>query len=335
MISIQMMAIVLIGAAVLDYGIGDPGLWPHPVQAMGWTIDYYTKSILGRLKVSWQLRIAGIVLTLGLGIGSGIIAWLLLLWALQLSLYFNLGLQIIILASCFAGRSLRWAAEDVLGPLEKGELEQARSHLSFYVGRETENLSQAEIRRAVLETVSENSVDGVMAPLFFALLGSVVPGVGPVPLAIAYKAVSTLDSMVGYRTPPYTDLGWCSAKTDDVLTWLPCRLMVLTLGLVLKQPCFLWRICQRDGPKDPSPNSGWSECAYAVSLGVQLGGSNTYQGVVKEKPLLGEPLREISTDIIRQGLQLTRTCFILWISIFLGIRAVIHYGGCYSNPIGG
>ncbi|MCM1983077.1 adenosylcobinamide-phosphate synthase CbiB [Lyngbya confervoides] len=307
------------GAALLDYVLGDPWALPHPVQVMGWGIQRYQTLALSWLKRPRPQRIAGIGLTLLLTGMSGLVAWGILAIARQLSPWLYGGCHIVILASCWAGRSLRQAAEDVLLPLGEGNLDQARSRLRLYVGRDTEALEEAEILRAVLETVAENSVDGVMAPLFYGLVGAIVPGLGAAPLAIAYKAVSTLDSMVGYREPPWTHLGWCSARTDDILTWMPCRLTVLTLALISGHPRRVWQLCQRDGPRDPSPNSGWSECAYAASLGVQLGGTNRYRGRIKQKPRVGEPHQPITPEIIRQGLHLTRTCFILWIILALGI----------------
>ncbi|MFM8007348.1 MAG: CobD/CbiB family cobalamin biosynthesis protein, partial [Dolichospermum sp.] len=111
-----------------------------------------------------------------------------------------------------------------------------------------------------------------------------------------YKASSTLDSMIGYKQAPYTDIGWFSARWEDGFTWLPCRLTVITLSLLSAKPLHVWRICRRDAIKDPSPNSGWSECAYAAILGVQMGGVNWYSGVAKHKPLLGDPIYTITPD---------------------------------------
>ena len=226
------------------------------------------------------------------------------------------------LASCFAGRSLRRAAEEVLAPLANGDIETARQTLSLYVGRDTQQLSALEIYRAVLETVSENAVDGVLAPLFFAIVGSWFGASASV--AIAYKAASTLDSMVGYKEAPYTDLGWFSARLEDGLTWLPCRISVLTVALISRRPGQVLRICQRDAPMDPSPNAGWSECAYAVALGVQVGGENIYRGKIKRKPLLGEPTRPITADVVRQAVGLTRRAFLIGLTIGTSILL-----GCY------
>ena len=186
------------------------------------------------------------------------------------------------------------------------------------MGRDTDRLTTPEIYRAVLETVAENATDGVTAPLFYALLGASLPAVGPVPLALAYKAASTLDSMVGYRQEPYTDLGWCSAQIEDVLTWFPCRLTVLTLALLSGQPIAVLAICQRDARQDPSPNSGWSECIYAAILGVQLGGDNYYQGKLRSKPLLGDDTQIIGADQIDRALHFTRQVFLLWLLLWLG-----------------
>ena len=317
---------VLVGAAVWDFLIGDPWHWPHPVQLMGWIITHYSKLVFKLCPSALGQKILGILLVGVMLTGSGAIAWIIL-WGLeQWSPPLKITLEITMLASCFAGRSLRKAAEDVLGPLDQDDLTQARSRLSHYVGRDTQTLDSPEILRAVLETVSENAIDGVMAPLFFALVGLAIPNVGPVPLAIAYKAASTLDSMVGYRRAPYTHLGWFSAKTDDVLTWIPCRLTVLSLSLLSGKPRAVWSQCYRDAPQDPSPNSGWSECAYAASLGVQLGGTNHYRGQIQHKPLVGDDLGPITPPIIHQGLHLTRSCFILWIMLALSISAAIHYG---------
>lgn len=305
---------VLAIAAFLDYLIGDPWNWLHPVQVMGWVINGYTQFVLKRLTAPLLLKLAGVLLGLGLIAGGGFAGWLIVRAATTLHPALGISTACILLASCFAGRSLRAAAEDVLKPLATGELTIARSNLSLYVGRDTETLSEPEILRAVLETVTENATDGVMAPLFFAIVGALLP-IGSVPLALAYKAASTLDSTVGYREAPYTNLGWFSAKTEDILTWLPCRLTVLTLSLLSGNPIHVWRLCWRDARKDPSPNAGWSECAYAAVLGVQVGGTNQYRGIVKHKPLLGDSQHPITPERIRQAMTLTRTAVLIWLAI--------------------
>lgn len=306
------VALLLI-AAFLDYLIGDPINFPHPVQGMGKIISLVTNLITTLTKNSTLRRLGGMALGMGLIFGSGGLVWLAIYLAKQVSIFLSLPLEALLLASCFAGRSLRDAAVAVLTPLKNQEIETARTQLSYYVGRDTENLSSSEISRAVLETIAENTTDGVTAPLFYAIIGLFIPSIGSVPLAVAYKAASTLDSMVGYQREPFTDIGWFSAKFEDLLTWLPCRLTVFTIGLITGKLSTVLKICQRDATKDPSPNAGWSECAYAVVLGVQLGGKNTYQGVVKEKPLLGEPHFSITEEKIEEALRLTRICFLSWL----------------------
>lgn len=284
---------------------------------MGWVVSRFTKEAFKQCHSPLTLRSCGVVLGIGLVSGSGMVGWLIVQAARFIHPLFGIAVEGVLLASCFAGRSLRAAAQEVCQPLTAGQLRESRSTLSLYVGRDTENLSEPEILRAVLETVTENATDGVMAPLFYAIAGATVPIVGSVPLALAYKAASTLDSMVGYREAPYTHLGWFSARLEDGLTWLPCRLTVITLALLSGRPQHVWRICRRDAIKDPSPNSGWSECAYAAVLGVQMGGPNWYRGVAKHKPLLGEPIYPITPARIHQALQLTRYCFLIWLGVAL------------------
>ncbi len=336
----------MILSAAIDYLIGDPKNLIHPVQIIGGAIAQFTsvtiKSSDRNIKKPRfspaMMKILGVGLGISVIVGSAGCSWLII--TLVTNLDFRLGILIssVLLASCFAGRSLRAAAEDVLAALPQDStsyssanlsvnlsqnLEEARTRLSQYVGRDTENLSESEILRAVLETISENAIDGVTAPLFYAVLGFISSFIlfpyldlsGGVMLAIAYKASSTLDSMVGYRDSPYTDLGWFSAKTEDILTWIPCRLTVLTLGLISGKPLAVWRICQRDAIADPSPNSGWSECIYAAILGVQVGGENQYRGVVKFKPLLGDDIDPITPAKIQEALGLTRTCCLLWLGL--------------------
>jgi adenosylcobinamide-phosphate synthase len=313
-------AVTMIAAAMLDYAIGDPWGWLHPVQVMGWTIDLWSKLTWKYLDQPISRKISGIGLFLVLVGGSGTGSWLFFQVLKSIQPILAQILEIILLASCLAGRSLRRAAQDVLEPLVTGDLEEARLRLKKYVGRDTDRLTTPEIYRAVLETVAENATDGVTAPWFYALLGASLPAVGPVPLALAYKASSTLDSMVGYRKEPYADLGWCSAQIEDVLTWLPCRLTVLTLALLSGRPVQVLTICQRDARQDPSPNSGWSECIYAAILGVQLGGDNYYQGELRTKPLLGNDEQSIGTEQIDRALNLTRQVFLVWLFLWLAIR---------------
>lgn len=320
--------IVLLLAAILDYLIADPPYLLHPVQIVGWVILNLQKIILKFFNKPWQKCLAGIALGLSLIIGSGFIGWLTVFTAFRISPFFAIFLETTILASCFACRSLRLAVKDVLSSLVKGDLALARTKLSQYVGRDTAQLSTSEILRAVLETVAENTTDGVTAPLFYGILGSLIPGIGAVPLALSYKAASTLDSMIGYRKEPFTYLGWFSAQLEDYLTWFPCRLTVLTVAVLTNKYQEVWCLCQRDAHKDPSPNSGWSETAFAAALGIQLGGTNSYDGIIINKPLLGEPIQRITIDKVNQAINLARNCFLLWLGIGLGIHLLFF---CFTS----
>lgn len=330
--------LILIFAATLDYLIGDPLDWLHPVQVMGWIITQFTNLVIIKDTKSntciprfspLTMKILGIILGVVMIMGSGTLSWLITIAASHVHPILAIAISSILLAACFAGRSLRNAAESVLKVLQTGNIESARQELSRYVGRDTDNLSKIEILRAVLETVTENAIDAVTSPLFYAVIGSMIIPYGGMPLAIAYKAASTLDSMVGYKESPYTDLGWFSAKTDDVLTWLPCRLTVITLALLSGKPIYVWKLCERDAKADPSPNSGWSECVYAAILQVQLGGENRYRGLIKQKPLLGDGIESISVSKIEQALLLTRICFLIWLS--LAVFSILHLALKYSS----
>ncbi|WP_244348359.1 adenosylcobinamide-phosphate synthase CbiB [Thermostichus vulcanus] len=309
--------VVLAASLGLDYLLADPWGWPHPVRVMGAAITVGQRWILKYCRTAQAQRWGGAGLALVLVMGSYGVGWGLMAVGDWIHPWVGILVQIILLASCLGGRSLRLAALEVLDPLEKGDLPGARQRLSRYVGRDTENLSAAEILRAVLETVAENTPDGATAPLFYAFLGGA-------PLALAYKAVSTLDSMVGYRRAPFTHLGLVSARCEDGLTWLPCRLTVLTLALLSRDPCSFWARCRQDARADPSPNSGWSEAAFAWRLGIQLGGTNVYQGIPKEKPKLGIPARALSPQVVLESLGILRQILLIWGGGMTGILLMPH-----------
>jgi adenosylcobinamide-phosphate synthase len=308
-------SLILLLAAFLDYLIADPWGWPHPVRVIGWVISQLSEFCLKYCQNPLAQRFAGVLIAIFVIVGSGLMGWLIIFAVQTVNPLLAIVIQTIMLASCLAAKSLKNAAVEVLEPLKMGNITTAREILSNYVGRDTKNLSHPEILRSLLETVTENATDGVTAPLFYAIIGAFIPILGSVPLALAYKASSTLDSMIGYKESPYTYLGWFSARCEDYLTWLPCRLTVITLGILSGKPGYVWQICQRDAIKDPSPNSGWSECAYAAVLGVQMGGINWYRGIAKNKPLLGDPIYPITEKSIDQALQLTRYAFLLWLAL--------------------
>ena len=312
------LAWVLI-ACLLDRVIGDPRCCPHPVVVMGWCI-----ARLRSLAEAWagddcrRLRLAGLLITLLLVGGS---AWAgSALTALVQLAPSGSPLQsaawvvmLIALASALAGRSLEQAVQHVLAAVAAGDLPQARERLAWIVGRDTEGLSQAEVLRALAETASENAVDGLFAPLFWMLVGAAVGQ--PLAAAWGFKAASTLDSMLGYRSGRLRWLGTAGARLDDVLVWLPCRLVALSLGQLRPALC--------DGAPDPSPNAGVSQAAYAHAVGVQLGGANCYRGQVRVKPLLAQGAPPPDAAAVRRMLQITRRVQVLWLVIGAGLVAYI------------
>ncbi|MBC8121677.1 MAG: cobalamin biosynthesis protein CobD [Gemmatimonadaceae bacterium] len=308
-------ALTLGCAYMLDRLLGDPPHWYHPVQAMGSVIRLAEKFALSRIKSSSGRRGAGIVLTLALVSGSALSGLLLIDLAARLHPWLGSLFEVVILAACFANRSLGDAARSVLIPLATGDLPQARIVLSSYVGRDTQNLPEPEILRATLETVAENTTDGVTAPIFYAVLGGA-------PLALAFKAVSTLDSMIGYRDEPYTHFGWFAAKADDLLNWLPARLTALTLAALSAKPAQVIRLVRRDAGRDPSPNSGVSIVAFAAALGVRLGGENYYRGILKPKPYLGDACFPLTPERLREGLALLEKTAFLWTALGAGLLLV-------------
>lgn len=321
----QQTAFVVLAASLgLDYGLADPWGWPHPVRVMGAAITVGQRCILKHCQTAQAQGWGGAGLTLVLVMGSYGAGWGLISVGHWIHPWAGILAQIILMASCLGGRSLRFAALEVLDPLQRGDLQQARQQLSRYVGRDTENLSEPEILRAVIETVAENTPDGATAPLFYAFLGGA-------PLALAYKAVSTLDSMVGYRHAPFTHLGRVSARCEDGLTGLPCRLTVLTLALLSRDPWGFWQRCRQDARADPSPNSGWSEAAFAWRLGIQLGGTNFYRGIRKEKPKLGIPTRSLSPQVVLESLGILRQILLIWGGGMVGVLLMLH---CLSPSVG-
>ncbi len=298
---------IFLAAWVLDRILGDPVRWVHPVQVMGWLISRWRDWSFQYLKDAPSLlRLSGIALTVLLTLGSAAVVWAVILGARSIHPLFGWGTEVIILASGLAGRSLQDAAWAVLKPLAAGNLSQARETLAIYVGRDTENLDSAEVLRAVVETVAENTTDGVLAPLFWAVIGGA-------PLAIAFKAASTLDSMIGYRQGLYEPFGWAGARLDDVLNWVPARLMALSVGLLSGKLGTVFRIVQRDASQDPSPNAGVSIAVFAAALGVRLGGENSYRGEKKIKPFLGDALYPLTHKTAEQTLKLLDHLQILWL----------------------
>lgn len=329
-------ALVVLLACGLDHLLGDPRQWLHPVQVIGWAIQRLRGlSEAWAADTPWKLRLSGGLLTLLIVSGSAGAGGLLERWARGRPLL-GTALLVVALASALAGGSLERAVKDVLRALP--DLAMARARLAWIVGREVEGLPEAEILRAAAETTAENAVDGLFAPLFWILAGvglsALLPGApGPLALAWAFKASSTLDSMLGYRRGRLRWLGTAGARLDDALTWIPARLVAFSLPLVTRQPWRCWpcfRLALREGAADPSPNAGVSQAAYAHAVGVRLGGRNRYADGWRDKPVLGAEFPPVQAKSVEQMLRMTRRLEGLWLGLFVLARVGGH--GLFRGP---
>ena len=281
----------LIAGYLLDLLLGDPEWLYHPVRLIGKYISFAEKRLRKR---GGNLRIGALILTISTTLAT-MAAATLILWLLRLAgdvpLFIGMALMdwMGIAVTCMAkeARGVGKALKLGVGP--------ARKQVARIVGRDTESLNEEEIIKATVETVAENTTDGVISPILYALIG------GPV-LLWGYKAVNTLDSMVGYMDEKYRDIGWSSAKLDDVLNYLPARLTALLMvaaarltGLDAKNAL---RIVHRDHANHKSPNSAWSEAAAAGALHIQLGGTHLYFGKPVEKPTIGDDDRPAEEEDI-------------------------------------
>ncbi|MGE7827048.1 adenosylcobinamide-phosphate synthase CbiB [Paenibacillus sp. NPDC093718] len=287
---------IIWAAVVLDLLIGDPRWLPHPVIGMGKAIRRVEGWIRQRATTAQSLKRAGILLPVIVAGGSFVLAWLLLELCGAIHPWLAWGVEIVLIATAIAIKGLREAGLEVYGHLRSGHIAEARRALSMVVGRDTGHLDEPEIVRGTVETVAENIVDAVIAPLFFALIGGA-------PLAMAYRAVNTLDSMVGYKNEKYQHIGWASARLDDIANWIPARLTAGLLTIVAAVFSLQWKkaikMVRRDARKHPSPNSGFPESAVAGALGIRLGGENSYQGVISFRAYMGDPERPLEAEHIR------------------------------------
>jgi adenosylcobinamide-phosphate synthase len=285
-------------AVALDLLLGDPRWLPHPVVGIGTLISALEKILRRRFR---NERLGGVLLLISVVGATGLLAFLLLKGAYAVSSNLGDALAAVLAWTCLAARSLHRESSLVADRLVAGDLEGARHYLSRIVGRDTDDLDEAEIWRALVETVAENTSDGIIAPLFYLMFG------GPV-LGLAYKAVNTLDSMVGYKNEPYLDFGWASARFDDLANWLPARLtgflMAVAAPVVGLNAGKAFTIMARDGGNHSSPNSGIPEAATAGALGVRLGGTNRYFGQPVEKPTIGDPVQQLSRESYRGAIRL-------------------------------
>lgn len=309
-----MIVIAILTAFILDLIVGDPYTWPHPVKAIGHYIAYFLK-----VKEKWKINpfIIGVILwfttvSLTVVITFGVLHIAQLIHPIMYWLVW-----IYLAYTTLATRSLAFEAKKVYQTLVNGSLDKARRQVGMIVGRETSELSQEEICNATIETVAENTSDGVIGPLICLFVG------GPL-LAMAYKAINTLDSMVGYKTEKYYKIGFMSAKIDDLVNLIPARmtfmLLLLTTRVLQYDTRQTFKIAWRDRYKHASPNSAFSEAVVAGALGIQLGGAHKYHGEWIVKDTIGEAYRAVvPADIIA-------STTILYVGSALGtiVFAMIH-----------
>ncbi len=292
-------------AFLLDLLLGDPKWLPHPIRWMGKWIETWEPYFR---KLSTGLTASGSLFALSLVCGTWLITWILLQITHLMHEPFYTGLQVILIYFSLSVRSLYASAMDVYRAMKSETLSESKEKLSRIVGRDVDPLDSKGVIRAAVESVAENLVDGVLSPLFFAAIGGA-------PLAMAYKMVHTLDSMIGYKDERYLQFGKFAARLDDVANFIPARLSVPVISLAaffLKgriREAFMTAII--DGEKHHSPNAGYPEAAFSGALGIRLGGPNTYQGRLVNKPYIGRHFRDIHVDDILQA------CNLLVLSAFI------------------
>lgn len=309
----------LICSYIADLIFGDPEWLPHPVRLMGGLISFLdNKRPRGTHK--WGERIKGVILVFVVVGISAYSAYLFLISLKDLNPLLGNLAWVYLGYTTISVKDLFIKARAILKKIKAGSLLEARNKLSQIVGRDTHLLSKEKIIRAAVESIAENTTDGIIAPLFYLILA------GPV-LAIAYKAINTLDSMVGYKNERYINFGWASAKLDDAVNFFPARIT----GLLVPLSSFVlgkgfkasFRTMLRDGQKHHSPNSGLSEAAMAGALGIRLGGASTYQGRVSEKPYIGEERRLIGPSLIDEALAISFTASVFMVLLGVALKCLL------------
>lgn len=290
-----------LAAIVIDWLIGDPARIPHPVIGIGKWISLMERRMRRDGLPSRSLRLRGVLLVVSTLLVSAGAATLLVWCAKQVHPYAGYAVGTWLISTTMAVKGLKDAAMQVYKPLQQGDMASARKYTGYIVGRDTSELHEDELTRAVVETVSENIVDAFVSPLLFALLGGA-------PLAMLYRASNTLDSMVGYKNEKYRFFGWASARWDDVLNYVPARLtgLMIVIFAALHPKLSGVRAARsvlRFAKLHPSPNSGIPEAAVAGAIGIELGGRNVYFGVSSERARMGWPLRQRKRADIRTAVQ--------------------------------
>ena len=303
--------LTLPAAFALDALVGDPPSLPHPIRWMGRAIEqsepFWRRTVTNE-------RTAGLLFAASLILGCWLVALLVIGLAWKAHALFGFVVETVLLFYCLSAKSLRQAALEIDRLLAAGEVDRARARVRMIVGRDVDRYGADDIARATVETVAENVVDGVLSPLFFAALGGA-------PLALAYKMVNTLDSMVGYKNPRYLLFGRAAARIDDAANFLPARLAVPLIALAARRvegasSRQALDTARREGKNHASPNAGYPEAAFAGALGVRLNGPNVYHGVLVDKPFLGAGFGPVTRAHIARACRL-----MTWTAVYGGLAA--------------
>ena len=303
---------------LLDLIIGDPQNPIHPIRLIGSLCKRLENIFRGTLKNS--LKIAGLLTW----VFSILIVYLISCFIVKISFNVNYVVGIVVsgimIYFAISAKALKVEGLKVIKFLLKDDIEGARKQLSYIVGRDTKSLDKEGILRAVVETIAENMSDGVVAPIFYA-------GLFGAPFAFVYKAVNTMDSMVGYKNETYLHFGWAAAKLDDIVNWIPSRLsallMIVSAYLLQMNGRNAWKIWRRDRRKHASPNSAQTESVCSGALGVELAGDAVYFGKKVKKPTIGDALRDIEPKDIRRANWLMYGSEILLLILGIGIRVLL------------
>ena len=302
--------IILPLALVLDLLLGDPRSLPHPVRLMGVAIE--KGEPLAR-RIFPNEGTAGLFLVLILVLFTWLFSYFLVITAYEIHTVCGVLISMLLIYYTLSVRSLSEAAMGVRTALKGQTLEEAKLRVSQIVGRDVASLSKRGVIRAAVETVAENFVDGVMAPIFFAAIGGA-------PLALTYKMINTMDSMIGYKNERYIRFGKTAARLDDAANYIPARLSVpiisLAAHLLYGRGIYAIKTATNEGSQHSSPNAGRPEAAFAGSLGVKLGGTSYYEGRPVHKPFIGVLYGEVETEHIRQA------CDLMMLSAVLGLVVV-------------
>lgn len=310
--------IVAVVAFLIDALIGDPRSKFHPVVLMGDLISLLEKillrptdSPLKKIYKGGALVYAVVIVVLAIGVGIELATREIT------NLPAQIFIQALVLSFMISPRSLAEAGRDIYYLLIGDRIDYARNRVSWIVGRDTKNLNEAEITRATVETVSENTVDGIISPLFFFAIGGV-------PLAIFYRAVNTMDSMIGYKSEKYFYFGQIAARLDDVVNYIPARItaiLFICAAFILRLDYKnAFAMMKRDAKKHPSPNGGWAEATVAGALNIRLGGMNYYFGEPHFRAYMGEPNESLEAAHILGAIRMMYTATILFLIICCLIR---------------